>query len=174
MAKAKNKGILDEPDLQHLAYHSVGNSRALLEEAEILFERGRWPRAAALAILAVEESGKAHLCHVWAFHVLPTVDDPTDPAAWQDFWDSFADHPGKFDRWLSRVDGFGGCPDFGAWKHEASRAHLSKLACLYVDWAVPERAVTTPEAITADARQFVEIARDALAYWDRTDWSADR
>lgn len=166
---AKNKGVLEASELRHVADHAVGNSHDLLNEAEILFERERWARAAALAVLSVEESGKAHLCHVWAFHL-----HPADDEAWADFWDDFADHPGKIDRWLSRVDQIGDCTDFGAWKHDASRAHLSKLWCLYVDFTVPDRHVVAPQFITReDAEQFMDLAREAAAYWSRTDWGGD-
>ena len=34
---------------------------ALLQDAELLLEHGRWARALALAILAIEEAGKAHI-----------------------------------------------------------------------------------------------------------------
>lgn len=169
-----NKGALGDDELRHIARHSVANSKSLLDEAEVLFARERWARAAALAILAVEESGKAHLCHVWAFHVLPTVPDRTNPVAWRDFWDGFTDHSGKIDVWLSRVDGLGGCTETGAWEREAKTTHLSKLACLYVDFALPERSVSAPELVSEDdAQQFMDIAREALAHWQGVGWRAD-
>jgi AbiV family abortive infection protein len=140
-----------------------------------LLDRGRWARAGALSVLAVEESGKAHLCHMWAFHVLPTIADRSEPAAWAESWEAFTDHPEKFDRWLSRVDGLGACSDFGAWKQDATTAHLSKLACLYIDWILPGGKVTTPQIVTEeDARQFVHIARDAITYWEQAGWGADQ
>jgi AbiV family abortive infection protein len=37
---------------------AIANARLLVEDAEALLERRRWPRAAALAILAIEEAGK--------------------------------------------------------------------------------------------------------------------
>ena len=37
------------------------NARSLLSDAELLFEHGRYARAAALAVLAVEEVGKFYL-----------------------------------------------------------------------------------------------------------------
>lgn len=81
---AKNKGALDVPTLGHIAEHAVRNSKDLLTEADMLYRAQRWSRAAALAVLAVEESGKAHLCHVWAFHVIPALDDPNDAEAWHE------------------------------------------------------------------------------------------
>jgi len=171
---ARNKGALDEPTLAHIATHAVRNSKDLLNEAEVLSRAGRWARAAALAVLSVEESGKAHLCHVWAFHVLPAVDDPKDDRLWQPFWDAFVDHPGKIDLWVSKVDGVGGCGDFGAWIDLAKNAHLNKLSCLYVDFVVPERAVTAPEYITeSDAQQMMDLAQEASDFWDSHGWGVD-
>jgi len=37
---------------------AVANARALVEDAEALLEKRRWPRATALAVLAIEEAGK--------------------------------------------------------------------------------------------------------------------
>lgn len=171
---AKNKGVLDASTLQHIATHAVANAHALFDEARMLYDHERWARAGALAVLAVEESGKAHLCHVWWFHAVPTLDDPADAEAWQPFWDGFTDHPGKIDAWLSHVDGIGECADFGEWNHEATVSHLSKLKSLYVDYDLPEKQVTTPDPVTEDdARQFMDIAADAIAWWERVGWVAD-
>jgi AbiV family abortive infection protein len=46
-------------------YTVVSNARRLRDDAKILFERGSYPTAAAIAILSVEESGKACLIQ-WA------------------------------------------------------------------------------------------------------------
>src|SRR3989442_5369225 len=40
---------------------ALANARALLSEAELLLGHGRWPRAVALSILAIEEAGKPAL-----------------------------------------------------------------------------------------------------------------
>ena len=51
---------LDEP--RKTALTSIAtNARALLADAELLCEHGRYARAAALAVLAVEEVGKFYL-----------------------------------------------------------------------------------------------------------------
>lgn len=171
----KNKGSLDEPRLGHIAKHAVANSKDLLAEAAMLYGAERWARAGALAVLSVEESGKAFLCHVWAFHVLPAADDRADPAVWQAFWDAFVDHPGKVDLWLSQVDEIGVCGEQGAWMHLATATHLSKLACLYVDYLPQGKHITTPEYVTkADARQFMDLAQEASDHWDSRGWGADR
>jgi len=163
--KAKNNGPLTEQELMHLAQHAVENSHDLLNEAGMLFEGGRWARAGALAVLAVEESGKAQLCHVWSAHIIPTRDDMDDPGTWADFWNSFVDHPDKLDRLMSRADGVGRCQDFGAWKEVAHVLHTNKLRCLYVDWlsGSGQGVLMTPSNITEqDAREMVELSRDFL------------
>jgi len=55
-ATVPNKGPLTNADRLHLAQHVAENSRELLDEAKMLLERGRWARAGALAVLAVEEA----------------------------------------------------------------------------------------------------------------------
>lgn len=163
--KGKNKGPLVDADLMHLAQHAAENSRDLLDEADMLIQRGRWARAGALAVLAVEEAGKAQLCHVWAAHVIPNLNSLMSPGAWADFWDAFVDHPGKLDRLLSRADGEGRCQDFGAWKTVAHVLHTNKMRCLYVDWSIEggHGMLLTPSRITEDeARDLVETSREFL------------
>jgi len=53
------------PDLEtlgELAITVTKNSRRLLDDADLLLKRGRWPTAYSLAVLAFEEAGKAWLC----------------------------------------------------------------------------------------------------------------
>jgi AbiV family abortive infection protein len=40
---------------------ALRNATALLEDAELLLNAGKWPRAASLAILAIEEAGKSSI-----------------------------------------------------------------------------------------------------------------
>ena len=49
--------------LGDFAIAAANNSRRLLEDAELLASRGRWPGAYSYAILAFEEAGKAWLWH---------------------------------------------------------------------------------------------------------------
>lgn len=46
------------PDLHQFWQAAEANARDLIEDAEILLEKERWPRAYALAVLAYEEFGK--------------------------------------------------------------------------------------------------------------------
>jgi AbiV family abortive infection protein len=53
------------PDLDalgDLAIAAAKNSRRLLDDADLLLKRGRWPTAYSVAVLAFEEAGKAWLC----------------------------------------------------------------------------------------------------------------
>jgi AbiV family abortive infection protein len=148
----------------------MANAAALLDEAELLYKHGRLGRAAALAVFSVEEFGKAQLCHVWAFHREPGPDEQ----AWQPFWDAFVTHPDKVDMLVSLVDGLVKCGERAAWRHGATTTHLSKLARLYVDWLPDRHLLTTPENVTQEeATQFMEMARQALAYWQARGWAKD-
>jgi AbiV family abortive infection protein len=56
---------LPVPDLDALgafALAAARNARRLLDDAELLLKRGRWPSAYSLAVLAFEEAGKAWMC----------------------------------------------------------------------------------------------------------------
>lgn len=46
------------PDLHRFWQAAESNARELIDDAEILLKRERWPRAYALAVLAYEEFGK--------------------------------------------------------------------------------------------------------------------
>lgn len=48
--------------LGELAIKAARNARRLLDDAELLLRRGRWPTAYSVAVLAFEEAGKAWLC----------------------------------------------------------------------------------------------------------------
>jgi len=45
-----------------LARAAAENARRLLDDADLLVKRGRWPNAYSLAVLAFEEAGKAWVC----------------------------------------------------------------------------------------------------------------
>jgi AbiV family abortive infection protein len=60
MSKAMPVPDLDA--LGDLAITAAKNSRRLLDDADLLLKRGRWPTAYSVAVLAFEEAGKAWLC----------------------------------------------------------------------------------------------------------------
>jgi AbiV family abortive infection protein len=59
---------------------AVNNARALLNDAQMLFRAKRWPRAASLAVLAIEEAGKIPL--IRELLVLPESEVKT---AWRNY-----------------------------------------------------------------------------------------
>lgn len=61
---AKTMPVPDLDSLGDFALAAARNARRLLEDAELLFKRGRSPSAYSLAVLAFEEAGKAWLCVV--------------------------------------------------------------------------------------------------------------
>jgi AbiV family abortive infection protein len=141
------------------------NAVALLDDAQFLFEDGRYPRAAALAVLAAEEAGKFWLCDM-------------KPEGWQKMVHK---HPGKigvgasfheaermagivFNSTGDMAETFAGASSQPEYKrcHERTQALLPlKEASLYVD---PDDdgnlASETPEAVGKDiAAKCIDYAR---------------
>jgi AbiV family abortive infection protein len=63
------------------------NARRLAADAELLLAGGRWPSAASLAILSIEESGK--------FGLLRRLSFAADPRALTDRWREYRSHQAK-------------------------------------------------------------------------------
>jgi AbiV family abortive infection protein len=59
---AKTMPVPDLDALGDFALAAVRNARRLLDDADLLLRRGRWPSAYSLAVLAFEEAGKAWMC----------------------------------------------------------------------------------------------------------------
>jgi AbiV family abortive infection protein len=68
------------------------NARDLLADAEVLLERGSYPRAAALAALAIEEAGKDHILRGLAV----THDETEQRKAWK----AYRTHTRKNVMWI--------------------------------------------------------------------------
>jgi len=71
---------------------AIQNAKRLVEDASLLFEAGRFPSAASLAILSIEESGKVSILRSLA--LAKTNDDIAD--AWRDY----RSHTKKNVNWL--------------------------------------------------------------------------
>lgn len=69
--------------LVELSKKSISNAKALVEEAEWLFEKERWPRTVFLCQTAGEEFGKAVQC------ISATVDLRRGVLNWNKFWSRF-------------------------------------------------------------------------------------
>jgi AbiV family abortive infection protein len=150
-------------DLLTLFRAGLGNAHDLLDEAKILFEARRWPRAHVLATLAHEELGKAHTC-------LLAVVLPADVTS-EDFWGVFGDHERK----LRRVQGFaelmrpGTLPPIaevaGRVLSGSATAHDLRLRGLFVGYK--KGRVLLPSAITEKAaRNKISQVHAALAFAD--------
>ncbi len=68
------------------------NALALLKDAQLLLEHRRWPRAAALSILSIEESGKASV-----FRALVLA---RDEAECREEWRAYRSHTRKNFKWI--------------------------------------------------------------------------
>jgi len=81
---------LNVDELDGLAHAVRVNARGLVDDARLLLEAGRYPRAFALAELAAEEVGKLVLVAATAIRVALDV-----PVNWPRFWKHFRHHPPK-------------------------------------------------------------------------------
>ncbi|MBB4910553.1 AbiV family abortive infection protein [Actinophytocola algeriensis] len=133
-------------ELLHTARHAIANAAALLQDAELLLSHHRWPRAHALAVLALEEVGKAGIC-------LGALGYQEDQA--QDFWLEFRDHKAKLHfagAALQVLFGSEGQAEalvalVAAAQTEATSEHAQKLRGFYVDLDRQSGAILRPEAI---------------------------
>lgn len=89
-----NDRALTNEQLADIANAASANCRAILADAELLFEAGRYPRAHALAILALEEFGK----HVFTVSAMNRQDVT---GFWRAYHRRFRDHKAKL--WQARV-----------------------------------------------------------------------
>lgn len=143
----------DEQILEGMKSISL-NARELLDDARFLFDGGRYARAAALAILSLEENFKK-----LSLLVHPLIRD--DHKGRREFWRAYADHrvksgtPATFPFMLGEI----GEEERAALTKELERwADALKQRGLYADcflqgaglrWAVPSRDVSEEEARTA-------------------------
>jgi AbiV family abortive infection protein len=144
-------------DAVQFARELQGNALALLEEAQILFEHGRWARALALAVLAEEEAGKALL----------TIREqlPGD-----DFGDLKANrHEDKLTAMaLTELAFRGDLRDFQerAGQIDTGTLHREKLAALYVDFG--PSGLQSPRSVTPErAEHSLSVAGEIIG-WVRT------
>jgi AbiV family abortive infection protein len=150
-------------DLLALVRAALGNAKDLLNDAQLLADAGRFPRALALATLSWEELSKADLCALTM--ALPEVTHDY-------FWEHFRDHEGK----LARVHAFAAFiqPEpIGSVEDWAERVKvLSKSTqdlkerSLYV--AYRRRKILLPSQVTERAaRKQIRAVREALNFADR-------
>lgn len=109
---------------------ALKNADELLEEAQILYDNGRYARATALIVLAEEEMGK-HLL------ILDSIKCRNDAKCWKRFWSEFRSHHKKFTNALALGYLYAAC-DLDEIINEANllscEANLTKQLALYVDF----------------------------------------
>jgi AbiV family abortive infection protein len=135
------------------------NARGLLADAVLLLDHGRWARAAALAILAIEEAGKVD--------VLRAILLARDEREARDEWRDYRSHTRKNAHWIIghlAAKGARRLEDLRPIVREGSaHPHMleaTKQMALYSDaygtcrWSRPEREIDEPLA-----RWLVELAQ---------------
>lgn len=166
--------VLTRTQLAEIARAALDNSASLLDDARVLLDAGRWPRAHALAVLAAEEFGKFFLCIVAGQTV-----ESADAAAWKNFWQRFSSHRVKFAAWFGQyVDqqnwgpvGSEGDEGWGrAWdsrKDEAFKHDVAKQAGLYVGFDVTAGVTSIPAEVLGEKRaaELVGMVEPIVGLW---------
>ena len=88
-------GPLKPPEVAEGIDAAIENARALGADAKLLLEAGRVARAAALAALSVEESGKGR--------VLRALSLAWSPEEAKEEWKRYRKHASKNVTWISRA-----------------------------------------------------------------------
>lgn len=147
---------LPSVDPYELCRALLDNSDALVEDAALLLEHGRHPRAVALALMALEELSKVYLC------IEAIVEGTPVPVARSRSW---ADHREKLAGATALELAFlRESPDFNRARVQQSVAEDQKikLACLYVDHS--DGQIDKPSELSVDASPFVDRAGRAGAW----------
>jgi AbiV family abortive infection protein len=151
-------------DLVALIQAAVHNARDLLDDASLLLDAGRPPRAHALATLSLEEIGKGCLCLMALF---PQPEPFYGSRSKGDFWKAWQDHSDKLGWALGFLELLireptGPVADAVARLMRAAHdGHLRKLRGFYIDYR--DGKVLTPGQVSAiEAQQVVEDVRALL------------
>ena len=137
-----------------------GNAARLVEDADLLLGRERFPSAASLAILAIEEAGKIPI-----MRMMSVVQD--DPKALKECWRNYRPHTKKNVSWqlpqlvtegAPRLEDFYPLFDEDA-DHPFSIDHVKQIG-FYTDCLGNANWSSPPDAIDKDlADTLVQIAR---------------
>ena len=131
---------------------AIANARQLADDAELLRDHGRWPRASSLAILAIEEAGKIPLIR----HLLLVESDSDIERLWKDYrshtkknvMGAFLDHVTP----SPRIEDFR--PLFDATSDHPQRIDALKQLSFYSDclsdcrWSAPSEVIDESTAIS--------------------------
>lgn len=159
---ADSQSSLTDDQINELARAAGGNAVSLVADARLLLDAGRYPRAYALAVLALEELGKVELCgevlageleqrdfrRAWSRH---------DPKLWR------AHLPGIL--FASTLDRIFASPDTD---------HAMRLRGLYVDLPLePGGIPRTPLDIEPTvAEEIVTNVESVAAAYQESGWQA--
>lgn len=161
---AKSGPIPSHQKLAALGQASLVHAREQLADAELLLEHGRWPLAHAVATLALEEVGKAHLCFTCM-----TMPEQFRAGNW--FWPAFNSHTAKLmiAQFIFQMFAQTQTPppplleaiaELGSL---AGSDHATKMRGLYVDYQ--DEVVLDPADITEQtARRMVSNVSTCLAF----------
>jgi AbiV family abortive infection protein len=133
-----------QPDLARITQAALFNARDLLADAWTLAQAGSWSRAHALAVLALEETGKAGVC----IQSMPPLAQRTP----REFWKAFNSHESKLElargvlEFLIR-DSAGPIVEMYERLAAVSKSdHVRRMGGLYVDYN--NGRITLPAEIT--------------------------
>lgn len=152
-------------ELVTLAQACLRNAGELLADAHVLLATDRAPRAHALATLAFEEIGKAHIC------ILAVVPMPTPFFGFRgkgDFWEAWNSHTDKltwaygFLSLMAREPTVPAAEAVRRLTGSTRAGHLRKMRGLYVDYS--DGAVLMPSDITV--AEAAELASDVQTVLD--------
>jgi AbiV family abortive infection protein len=153
-------------ELLELANAALSNAEELLNDAVLLAEAGRFPRAYALAALACEESAKSSQCLSSTWSICTP--------GW--FWARFNNHPVKLEPiHLRTILESGKTIESESWfvgrvRSDARSAHARKLRGLYVD--LMEGVIQNPSDINdQQALEMINTARAEIEL-SRRKWPA--
>lgn len=167
--KATHRPIPPRDDLLALFDAAQENALALITDAEILAEADRFPRAYALATLALEELGKADLC-------LVAMTWPEMPS--EEFWEIFKDHEVKLAR-AHFKDSFRQPEPYGTMAKQRRKGkkfsrsrHSQKMRGLYVDYE--NGRISNPKKITETmARAQIKTVGESVIFAHVLHWSGE-
>lgn len=154
--------VLTERDAYLAMDAAVKTARQLYSDAQLLFANARWPRAAAVAVLCLEEVGKVRL--------VLRIEDARDEQERRKAWEDYLNHPLKISQSATP----------GQAHNDEHRRQLSlkfgreldqlKQFGFYSNWLVSGAWVQPDEVITQrDAELMVTWARvmvEQLQSWE--------
>ncbi len=150
--RAEIRRTIVGPDAALMAQMALSNAKDLLEDARLLFENGRYSRAAALSIIAIEEIAKWFLVQDGFIR--------TSDHKWKEFWSEVRSHRTKIKKYkhsrsMEALKSLYRNPN--EWTEAVAEIEseddlqVIKEGCLYVD--CDGRAVISPSQLTTNEQR---------------------